>query len=131
MYICCTIYKKYFILLGESLLISCERESNNDKIVKIENSKEYESGFKINSVCWIGTHSSRFCRLYGLDIKVKYNGMLELSNREILLVVLFLVGLVMNIFDMCKNNKNRKSIKHQYSTILYIACIINILFKQK
>lgn len=60
--------------------------------------------------------------------------MLELSNKEILLVVLFLVGLIMNIFDIYKNNKNnknRKSINHQYSTILYIACIINILFKQK
>jgi len=79
----------------------------------------------------MGAYSSRFCRLYGLDIKVKYNGMLELSNKEILLVVLFLVGLIMNIFDIYKNNKNRKSINHQYSTILYIACIINILFKQK
>lgn len=57
--------------------------------------------------------------------------MLELSNKDILLAVLFLVGLIMNIFDVCKNNKNRKSINHQYSTILYIACIINILFKQK
>jgi|GEM_PF-2576812 hypothetical protein len=79
----------------------------------------------------MGAYSSRFCRLYGLYIKVKYNGMLELSNKEILLAVLFLVGLIMNIFDVCKNNKNRKSINHQYSTILYIACIINILFKQK
>ena len=38
--------------------------------------------------------------------------MLELSNKEILLAVLFLVGLIMNIFDVCKNNKNRKSINY-------------------
>ena len=52
MYIYRIIYKKYilyvdFILLGVSLLISCEREGNNDNIVKIENAKSTKVDSKL------------------------------------------------------------------------------------
>lgn len=51
-----------------------------------------------------------------------------MSNRELFLVILFSIGIVINIFNLYKNKiKDRK---YDYIILLiYIVAILNILFK--